>query len=117
MPWHSWFTRNWAETDDPDDPSLAAIVIPLPLAQAFVQVEDAIRQLPRWQVISTDAQTATIHATRATRLFRFVDDITIRLEPTADGTRIHPRTQSRIGAADLGQNRRNLRELLELLSP
>jgi uncharacterized protein (DUF1499 family) len=117
MPWHSWFTRNWAETDDPDDPSLVSIIIPLPLAQALVHVENAICRLPRWEVVSTDAQTATIHATRGTRLFRFIDDVTIRLEPTADGTRIHARSQSRIGAADLGQNRRNLRELLGFLSP
>jgi uncharacterized protein (DUF1499 family) len=117
MRWLLWFTRNWAQTDAPDDPSLASVAIPLPLAQALVQVEEAIRNLPRWHVESTDAQTATIHAIRKTRLMRFVDDVSIRLEPTADGTRVHARSQSRIGGADLGQNRRNLIELLSFLSP
>ena len=112
-----WFTRNWARTDEEGDPSLASIVIPLPMAQALVQVEEAVGTLPRWHHESTNAQTATIHATRQTRFLRFVDDVAIRLEPTAEGTRIHARSRSRFGFADLGQNRRNLRELLSLLSP
>jgi uncharacterized protein (DUF1499 family) len=115
MPWH--FFRNWAETDEPGDPALASIVIPLPLPQALAQVEETLRRLPRWQVQSVDAPTGTIHATRRTRVFRFVDDVTIRLEPTEGGTRIRARSQSRIGKGDLGQNRRNLVELLQFLSP
>jgi uncharacterized protein (DUF1499 family) len=112
-----WFTRNWADTDEGNDPALEPVEIPLPLAQALVQVEEAVRSLPRWKLESTDAQTATVHATRQTQFLRFVDDITIRLEPTAQGTRIHARSQSRVGFADLGQNRRNLQELLTFLRP
>ena len=112
MRWLRWFTRNWADTNEGDP---APIVVPLSLAEALVQVETVIGSQPRWHIESTNAQTATIHATRLTRFLRFVDDITIRLEPTAQGTRIHARSQSRIGFGDLGQNRRNLRELLEQL--
>ena len=113
-----WLTRNWAETNN-DDPKLAPISLRLELAQALVQVEEAIRHLPRWQIESVDAATASVRATRRTKLFHFVDDIHIRLEPVAGATKVHGRSQSRIGFADLGQNRRNLRELwsmLELLS-
>jgi uncharacterized protein (DUF1499 family) len=114
MAWYHWFTRNWADTDDGDPPP---VVVPLPLAQALVQVEEALRTLPRWRIESVDAQTATIHATHQTRFMRFVDDVTIRLEPITEGTRIHARSRSRIGFADLGQNRRNLREFLGLIGP
>jgi uncharacterized protein (DUF1499 family) len=118
MRWYHPFTRNWADTDQGDDPSLAPVDIPLPLAQALVHVEDAIRHLPRWRLESVDAQHCTIHATRRTRIFSFVDDVTIRLEPTEQGTtRLHARSRSRIGFADLGQNRRNLKELLQFLAP
>src|SRR5262245_45385127 len=103
MRWLRWFTRNWADTDEADP---GPVVIPLPMAQALVHVEEAIRSLPRWQVESIDSQTATIHATRRTRMLRFVDDVTVRLEAADDGTRIHARSKSRVGAADFGQNRR-----------
>jgi uncharacterized protein (DUF1499 family) len=115
MTWH--FFRNWAETDEPGDLDLASIVIPLPLPQALAQVEEALLHLPRWQVKDVDAQAGTIHATHRTRVFRFVDDVRIRLEPTEGGTRIRARSQSRIGKGDLGQNRRNLIELLQFLGP
>jgi uncharacterized protein (DUF1499 family) len=114
MRWLRWFSRNWADTDEGDP---GPVVIPLPLAQALVQVEEAIHSLPRWQIESVDAQTTTIHATRRTRVCRFIDDIAIRLEPTETGTRIHVRSQSRFGIGDLGQNSRNLRELLAFISP
>src|SRR5438128_1669427 len=101
MSWHFGF-RNWAETDEPGDLALASIVIPLPLSQALAQVTETIRRLPRWQVQSLDAAAGTIHATHQTRLFRFVDDVAIRLEPTESGTRIRARSESRIGKGDLG---------------
>lgn len=115
MPWRLF--RNWAETDEPGDPPLASVVVPLPLAQALAQVAETVRYLPRWQVESVDRPASTIRATHRTRVFRFIDDVMIRLEAADDGTRIRARSQSRIGAGDLGQNRRNLIELLEMLRP
>jgi uncharacterized protein (DUF1499 family) len=40
----------------------------------------------------------------------------LRLEPSANGTLVHGRSQSRIGKGDLGQNRRNLLRLFRALS-
>ena len=107
--------RNWAETDEADDPALASVVLPLSLPEAVARVEAAVRGLPRWQIVQTDPQAGTLSATRRTRLFRFTDDITLRLEATEGGTRVRARSQSRVGVTDLGQNRRNLLELLSAL--
>jgi uncharacterized protein (DUF1499 family) len=52
-----------------------------------------------------------LHVTRRTRVFRFVDDITIQLTEEAGGTRVDAESKSRFGKGDLGQNPRNLREL------
>jgi uncharacterized protein (DUF1499 family) len=111
----SWFTRNWADTDEPGDPSLAPLELALPLSEALAHVEAAILQLPRWRVESLDLEAAVVKATRRTRLFRFVDDVTVRLEPTAAGTRVHARSQARLGKGDFGQNRRNLLALFRAL--
>ena len=115
MYWLRWFTRNWAETGEDGDPALAPLVLSLPLAEALVGIEEAIRQLPRWRIDKVDADRLTIHACRQTRFLRLVDDVRVRLEPTADGTRVHARSQSRVGIGDLGQNRRNLQQLLTAL--
>jgi uncharacterized protein (DUF1499 family) len=110
MPFLHWFTRNWADTDDPSS-AVAPVDLPVSVGEAQTRVEAAIRSLPRWQIESADPAKGTIDATRRTRL-GFVDDIAIRLEAIPGGTRIHARSQARLGKADLGQNRRNLLSLL-----
>lgn len=109
------FTKNWADTDESGEPSLAPLELAIPPSDALTQVEAVVRALPRWRVETINSQAGTLTATRTTRLLRFVDDVTIRLEPTATGTRLHARSQSRVGKGDLGQNRRNLRELFGTL--
>ena len=106
--------RNWHDTDEPGaDPGL--LDLPLPPAEALARAESAVRGLPRWRVEMTDAAAGIVTATRRTRLFRFTDDVTIRLEPAAGGTRVHVRSQSRVGKGDFGQNRRNVMELFAAL--
>jgi len=64
--------------------------------------------------------TVELKFVRETRLFRFKDDITLRVSGVvdADGNRLSIVTghsQSRVGKGDLGQNPRNLREILTAL--
>jgi len=110
-----WFTRNWADTDEPGDPSVLPVDMPLALPEALAHVEKTLRQLPLFQVESVDSRQGIVRATRRTRLWRFIDDVTVRLEPTAGGTRVHARSQARVGVGDLGQNRRNLLAFLRAL--
>lgn len=111
-----WFTHNWADTDEPSHPDITPLELSMSPTEAFAHVEATIRHLSRWQVEQVEPDTATIRATRRSRLFRFVDDVTIRIEPVGDKSRIHARSQSRLGKGDLGQNRRNLIELFQSLS-
>jgi uncharacterized protein (DUF1499 family) len=105
---------NWHDTDEPGaDPG--PLDLPLPPGEALARVEAAVRSLPRWRVESTDPTPGTVTATRRTRIFRFTDDVTIRLEPIPTGTRVHVRSKSRLGKSDLGQNRRNVIELFTAL--
>jgi len=113
MSFFLWATRNWADTDEGKDPTLTPVDMSMSLAEAVRRIETVIGSLPRWQVESVDVSAGIVKATRRTRLFRFIDDITIRLELVSPSTtRVHARSQSRVGKGDLGQNRRNLLELL-----
>src|SRR5947199_5913540 len=113
----AWLTRNWADTDEPGRANPAPLELPLPHAEALARVEGAVRGLPRWQVEVVDREGGVLRATRRSRLWRFVDDVTVRLEPAPGGTRVHARSQSRVGKGDPGQNRRQLLELFRALPP
>lgn len=77
-------------------------------------VEEAVRELPGWSLVSSSEME--VQASRKTRVLGFTDDVTVRLTPSPSGahtnTRAEFRSASRLGLWDLGQNRRNLDELL-----
>ena len=104
-----WFTANWANTTEPTHPDLAPVVVPLPPEEAAELVRKAVGTLPRWRVESESA--GELKLSRRTRMFQFVDDVTVTLKPAGPGTMIHAASKSRVGKGDLGQNRRNILEL------
>ncbi len=109
-------TKNWADLEaGARDPALRPIVRPEPRDEAVTAVAAIIDHLPRWKVEAADPASGTLHATRKTRLWQFVDDIHLKFEPTPEGCRITGHSQSRIGKGDLGQNARNLKELVQAL--
>lgn len=108
-----WLKQNWADTWPPSHSDLAPLEITIPVESAAPAVARIIATMPRWHLESYGAQS--IQATRKTRFLNFVDDVVIRFEEIAGGTRIHARSQSRIGRGDLGQNRRNLLELFDAI--
>src|SRR5437660_351268 len=109
------FLRNWAETDEPRDPELSDVVLPLPPGEALRRIETVVPSLPRWRVERADAAAGEAHLTHRTGGLGFVDDVRLRLEAVPGGTRLHGRSKSRIGLIDFGQNRRNLKELIAAL--
>ena len=106
--------RNFAATSPAAaDPRLRPRVLPLAPEPAGEDVARAIAGIRGWRVIGR--REGVIQATRTTRLFRFVDDVSILLEPAVGGTAVSARSASRVGRGDLGQNRRNLAELWRAL--
>jgi len=117
--WSRDLNTNFAETDPTHpDPSLQCVVVALDMDQAAQQVRNQGQRLPGWREKANGSKSnREIKFERTTPWFRFVDDITVRLSPTPDGTRISVSSRSRVGKGDLGQNPRNIRELLSQLSP
>lgn len=88
----------------------AARTYPLIPERLLPAVRRAVQGLPRWSLESSDE--GGVRAVRRTRLFRFRDDVTARVYPEPKGTRLELASASRLGRGDLGQNPRNLEELL-----
>src|SRR5215207_4656547 len=94
--------RNFAATSPAaGDDRLRPRVLPLPAETAGERVAQAIAAVRGWRVVGR--RDGVIQATRTTRLFRFVDDVSILLEPAAGGTAVAVRSGSRVGRGDLGQ--------------
>jgi uncharacterized protein (DUF1499 family) len=90
-------------------PDLAPLVVPEPPAESFARVQQVAASLPGWQVLEADAASGMLRATATSRLFRFVDDVVIRVQPEGTGSRIDMRSRSRMGAGDLGANAARVR--------
>jgi uncharacterized protein (DUF1499 family) len=113
--WSRDLTTNFAETsEDADDEALRPIETRFSVATVGQLVIDAAASLPGWSEPHVDPEVglATYRFVRTTGLLGFKDDITVRVKATAEGTRITAESQSRVGRGDLGQNPRNLKELL-----
>ena len=78
-------------------------------------VEEVVRSLSRWML--THAGESEVRAVRKTRVFGFENDVTVRLTPAGSSgastnTWAELESAARVGMRDLGQNERNLKELL-----
>lgn len=74
-----------------------------------------------WQIVEATRPggrmgLGRIDAIDRTMLLRIPDDITIRIRPRADGTRIDVRSASRIGKHDFGTNAQRIRRFLDEVS-
>lgn len=72
-------------------------------------VERAIRSLRRWEVEASSG--GAVQAVRTTRLFKFKDDVAVKISGSGEESHATFESASRVGNSDLGQNPRNLREL------
>jgi uncharacterized protein (DUF1499 family) len=62
-----------------------------------------------WQIVDVNAEDGRIEATATSALFRFVDDIVIRVRAEGAGSRVDLRSTSRVGQGDLGANAARIR--------
>lgn len=68
-----------------------------------------------WTLVDANETEGRIEATAETGWVRFKDDVVIRIQPTASGTRIDVRSKSRLGRGDMGVNARRVRNFLRSL--
>lgn len=112
--WSRDLSINRAATSvDADDPTLRSLVLDASIDEVRSAITQFVERTPAWEMTAAKANADNqIALTRTTSLFRFVDDITVALQSTDEGTQVDVVSQSRVGKGDLGQNPRNIRELL-----
>lgn len=65
-----------------------------------------------WEIIASSADDGRIEATDTTLWFGFKDDVVIRIEETASGSRLDIRSKSRVGRSDVGANAERIRSFV-----
>jgi uncharacterized protein (DUF1499 family) len=92
-------------------PDIAPVDLAITPAAAFAKAL-ATANAMGWALVATDSSTGRIEATATTRVFRFRDDVVIRIRPRDGGSRLDIRSVSRLGGSDLGKNASRIREFL-----
>ena len=92
-------------------PDIAPVDLVIAPAAAFAKAL-ATANAMGWALVATDSSTGRIEATATTRVFRFRDDVVIRIRSRDGGSRLDIRSVSRLGGGDLGKNASRNREFL-----
>jgi uncharacterized protein (DUF1499 family) len=110
-------TTNRAFTDaKADDPRLRGRSYAVPFAEVWAVALDIAQNTPGWTILSSDPRSGEIVAEATTRLWRFTDDVWIRLSLDEDGqTCVEMASASRKGSGDLGTNTRRIARFLRSL--
>ena len=92
-------------------PDLAPIALSVPPDQAYEKALAAVQKLG-FEVVLSDKARGVIEARDTSKLFRFVDDVAIRIRPGANGgSVVDVRSKSRVGKGDIGANAKRIRAI------
>lgn len=96
-------------------PHIQPLETDLDSATAFAKLRAAV-EATNWEIAAVDPETMRIEATDRTFWFGFKDDIVLTVTPTASGSRIDMRSQSRVGRSDIGANARRIDQFMTALA-
>jgi len=111
----AWPRINEVETGrTPEYPDLQVRTYSRDVASVARAVQRVVERLPRWTFVGAGQGPggAEVRAVHRTLVFRFSDDVTVRVRAEGGRTKVSVRSKSRVGKWDFGQNARNVRELL-----
>jgi len=95
-------------------PDLGTLKLKLNPDAAYAQSLKAARGLG-WEITYEDAAKGRFDASQTSAIFRFVDDIAVRVRPLGSGSEVDIRSRSRLGRGDLGANAERIRRFAESL--
>jgi uncharacterized protein (DUF1499 family) len=95
-------------------PEIAPAKLAAAPEDALRRAESAAKRLG-WTIVSVDAGSLGLQAQDTSSVFRFVDDIAVRVRKLDSGSVVDVRSRSRDGKGDLGVNARRIRAFVEEL--
>lgn len=99
----------------PSYQDLQSIRVARPPAEVLREAEQAARAL-EWSDVAADAGAGIVTGSETTRLFRFVDDVVIRVrDDGTGGSVVDVRSKSRDGQGDIGANAARIRRFFAVL--
>jgi uncharacterized protein (DUF1499 family) len=115
---YAWGNVQWPRLNDvetgrtPEYPDLRVKEYSASPERVTKAARSAIESLPRWTLVGAGEGPGggEIQAVATTKVFRFKDDVTVRIRREGGKTKVSVRSRSRVGKLDFGQNARNIRE-------
>jgi uncharacterized protein (DUF1499 family) len=96
-------------------PTLATVRIAKASVDTFVLARETLSALRDTRVVDEDRRTGRIEAVSISGVFRFKDDVVVRVRETEGGSMIDMRSKSRDGRGDMGVNARRIEDFFALL--
>lgn len=103
----------WAIYHGEAYPDLDTIAVPTNVPDTVAAAQTLIADRG-WELAEADAASGRVEATDTVSLYRFKDDVVLRIvpDPNGGGSLVDMRSVSRVGVSDLGVNARRVREFL-----
>lgn len=107
--------RAFTDPESPD-PRLRGRTYAVPFTQVWDAALQTAQRTRGWTLVSSDARAGEIVAEARTPLWKFIDDVWVRLSLDENGqTRVDVASASRKGSGDLGTNARRIARFLHAL--
>ena len=112
-----WTTNHASLEATAENPNLRPLQLPGTQDEIAEKIQSWVKEQGHWKTngMSIDELVVTLYLTRKTTI-GFTDDVTVELRPEKSNglsfVVVHAESQSRVGKGDLGQNPRNLIELV-----
>ncbi|HVO29477.1 MAG TPA: DUF1499 domain-containing protein [bacterium] len=97
----------------PRYPDLQPLHLSVTPEKAFSAVSAVAGKMKKWTVVKVDLSARVLTAEARSRLWGFVDDVTIRVEAEGKGAAVHMRSRSRTGSFDRTAGVRRIRSFLK----
>ena len=95
-------------------PDLAPLVVEAPVEATYARALETAKSLG-WEIAAQNDAETSFDAHESTKLFRFVDDVVVRVRAEGTGSRVDVRSKSRDGRGDLGANAARIRRFLDAM--
>ena len=113
------YPKDWAAIQRECCADLHPAILPMAPRDAYAKALAQAKAMPTWTVVAVgeDPNGLTIEAVSTSALFRFQDDVAIRVRPDGSGSKVDMRSKSRDGKGDMGVNTARIRSYIDALAP